>query len=93
MGKKFVLSLHYNGANSFLYVNGKKQHQFTAQDNPSGGDLNLGLLSAGFPLSEKKEVALQGKVFEFSVDFRKRSTDDIENIHTYLMKKHEVSTN
>jgi len=42
-------------------------------------------------MKEKKEVALQGKVFEFSVDNRKRSTDDIENIHTYLMKKHQVS--
>ena len=93
MGKKFVLSLHYNGTNSYLYVNGKKQYQFTAQDNPSGGDLNLGLLPDGFPLSEKKEVALQGKVFEFSVDFRKILTDDIKNIHTYLMKKHEVNTN
>ena len=27
-GKKFCLSLHYNGANSYLFVNGKGIHKF-----------------------------------------------------------------
>ena len=27
-GKKFCLSLHYNGANSYLFVNGKDIHKF-----------------------------------------------------------------
>ena len=30
--KKFCLSLHYNGANSYLFVNGKKIVQFKAKD-------------------------------------------------------------
>ena len=29
---KFCLSLHYNGANSYLFVNGKKIHKFKAKD-------------------------------------------------------------
>ena len=29
--KKFVLSLHYNGSNSYLFVNGREELQFTAQ--------------------------------------------------------------
>ena len=29
--KKFCLSLHYNGANSYLFVNGKKFHKFKAE--------------------------------------------------------------
>ena len=29
--KKFCLSLHYNGANSYLFVNGKEIHKFKAK--------------------------------------------------------------
>ena len=29
----FWLSLHYNGANSYLFVNGKEIHKFTAKDS------------------------------------------------------------
>ena len=30
--KRFVLSLHYNGSNSFLFVNATKIYQFRARD-------------------------------------------------------------
>ena len=29
--KRFILSLHYNGSNSFLFVNATKIHQFQAK--------------------------------------------------------------
>ena len=32
-GKRFVLSLHYNGSNSFLFVNVTKIYQFKAKDS------------------------------------------------------------
>ena len=32
-GKKFCLSLHYNGTNSYLSVNGKEIHKFKAKDS------------------------------------------------------------
>ena len=31
--KKFCLSLHYNGANCYLFVNGKEIHKFKAKDS------------------------------------------------------------
>ena len=31
--KKFCLSLHYNGANSYLFVNGTEIHRFKAKDS------------------------------------------------------------
>ena len=31
--KKFCLSLHYKGANSYLFVNGKEIHKFKAKDS------------------------------------------------------------
>ena len=32
-GKRFILSLHYNGSNSFLFVNATKVYQFKAKDS------------------------------------------------------------
>ena len=32
-GKRFVLSLHYNGSNSYLFVNTTKIYQFKAKDS------------------------------------------------------------
>ena len=31
--KRFVLKLHYNGSNSFLFVNATKTYQFKAKDS------------------------------------------------------------
>ena len=31
--KKFCLTLHYNGANSYLFVNGKEIHRFKTKDS------------------------------------------------------------
>ena len=32
-GKKFILSLHYNGENGYLFVNGKEELKFKAKTN------------------------------------------------------------
>ena len=32
-GKKICLSLHYNGANSYLFVNGTEIYKFKAKDS------------------------------------------------------------
>ena len=33
VNKKFVLSLHYNGDDSYLFVNGKREVKFKAKDD------------------------------------------------------------
>ena len=89
--KKFVLSLHYNGPLSYLYVNGKQIYQFTGSVfRGFNKPINLGIISQDFPTKEAQEVALQGKVYDVSVDFRVLTTEDIKNIHAYLMKKHNI---
>ena len=32
-GKRFVLNLHYNGSNSFLFINATKVYQFKAKNS------------------------------------------------------------
>ena len=45
-GKKFVLSLHYNGNNSYLFVNGRQELKFKAKtDQLVKEELCIGNLS------------------------------------------------
>ena len=59
--KTFVLSLHYNGTNSFLFVNASKIYQFKAKD-PEIKDytLCLGNISKDFTINNMKKTGLRG---------------------------------
>ena len=96
--KIFVLSLHYNGDNSFLFVNGQKVTQFKAKDDVfnNARALTLGALTipaypsgANNRLSPKNvnDIKLYGNVYDFSLDFIPISNKNILKIHKYLMKK------
>ena len=37
-----------------------------------------------------KKAGLKGSVHFFSVDFNPNNTNDISNIHQYLLKKHSI---
>ena len=53
---KFCLSLHYNEANSYLFVNGKEIHKFTANDPEIvPNNLCLGNVSKDFSASNMKK--------------------------------------
>ena len=54
--KKFCLSLHYNGANSYLFVNGTEIHKFKAKDSEIVASLLcLGNISKGFSIVNMKK--------------------------------------
>ena len=55
-----MLSLHYNGSNSFLYVNTVKICQFKTKDpEPKPYPLYLGNFSKDFPLNNMKKIVLK----------------------------------
>ena len=55
-GRKFCLSLHYNGANSYLFVNGTEMIKFKAKDSELGSNiLCLGNVSKDFSVSNMKK--------------------------------------
>ena len=62
-GKRFALSLHYNGSNIFLLVKGTKVYQFKSK-NPEIKDntLCLGNLSKDFTFDNMKKKELKGVV-------------------------------
>ena len=55
LGRKFWLSLHYNGSNSSLFINATKMHQFKAKNSEKEPyPLSLGNLSKGFTIDNIK---------------------------------------
>ena len=68
--KKFCLSLHYNGANSYLFVNGTEIIKFKAKDSEiTSYQLCLGNISKDRSIDKMKKTSLQGYVYDFSVDY------------------------
>ena len=90
--KKNCLSLHYNGANSYLFVNGKEIIKFKAKDsNIVPRPLCLGNISKDWSTGNMKKTGFTGYVYDFSVDYNNVVTvDDIKDIHNYLMKKNNI---
>ena len=85
---KFCLSLHYNGASSYLFVNGIEIIKFKANVSEIvAGPLCLGNISKDFSVNNMKKTRLNGYVYNFSVDYDATAVDDILDIYEYLMKK------
>ena len=85
--KTFCLSLHYNGDDSYLFVNSKEVIKFKAKNQSVSEKLSLGNIPADFIQADRKSTGLYGYVYDFSVDYQAIANDKILNIHQYLMKK------
>ena len=89
--KRFCLSLHYNGTNSYLFVNGTEIYKFKAKDSETvATPLCLGNISKDWLIDNIKKTGLNGYVYDFSVDYRAVDVDDIKDIHKYFMKKNNM---
>ena len=59
--KRFVLSMHYNGSNSFLFLNAVKMCQFKAKDTEiESYPLCLGNNSNDFTIDNIRKTLLKG---------------------------------
>ena len=90
--KKFVLSLCYNGDNSYLFVNGTQELKFKSSVNYLDRNLLcVGNISSDWSLTNGTKTGLYGNVYEFAVDYVPLSgVKTIYDIHRYLMKKHNI---
>ena len=85
---KFYLSLHYNGRNSYLFVDGTEIIKFKAKDSAIVvSPLCLGNISKGWSTDNMKKTGLTGYVYDFSANYNAVTLDDIIGIHKCLMKK------
>ena len=91
---KFWLSLHYNGTNSYFFVNGTAIHKFTTKDSEIvANNLFLGNGSKDFSASSMKKTGFNGHIYDLSVDYDAIAVDDILDIHKYLMRKNDILWN
>ena len=93
MDKNLVLSLHYDGSDSYLFINCVKQFQFKAMDKLNfKNSLLIGSVAGNFEtITEYGKTSLKGDIYDFAVDYEKADLPKIYDIHRYLMKKHSIS--
>ena len=91
-GKKFVLSLHYNGDHSYLFVSGRQELKFKAKDDQIINEkLCLGNLSVQWTTSESEKTGLYGNIYNFVVDYKAINVvKPIYDMHRNLMTKHNI---
>ena len=71
-GKKFILSLHYNGDDSYLFVNGRQELKFKIKtDQLVKEKLCIGNLSDQWTMSESEKTGLYGKIYDFVLIMKK----------------------
>ena len=88
---KFCLSLHYNGANTYLFVNGTDIIKFKAKDSEIlAYSLCLGNTSKDWSQDNMKKTGFNGYIYDFSTDHNVIAVSNILDIHKYLMKKNKI---
>ena len=88
--KKFCLSEDYNGASSYLFVNGTEIDQYKAKDfEIVAVPLCLGIISKDWSGNDMKKTGLNVGFYDFSINYNASDVDDILDIYNYLMKKKE----
>ena len=90
---KFVLSLHYNGDDSYLFVNGRQELKFKCKtDQLVKEKLCIGNLSDQWTTSESEKTGLHGNIYDFVIDYEQiLGVKPIYDMHRYLMTKHNIS--
>ena len=83
--KKFILSLHYNGDESYLFVNGKQELKFKCKTESLVKEkLCIGKLSDKWTTSESEKTGLYGNIYDFAVDYKPIvEVDPIHDMHRY----------
>ena len=88
---KNIFQLHYNGANSYLFVNDTEIYKFRAKDSEIvTSPLCLGNISKDWSADNMKKNGFTGYVYDFSSDYDAITVDDIKDIQKYLMKENNI---
>ena len=83
--------MHYNGTNSYLFVNGTEIYKFKAKDSEIASSLLcLRNISKDWSIDNMKKTGFNGYVYDFSADYDATDADEIKDIHKYLVKKNNM---
>ena len=91
-GKNCLISLHYNGDESYFFVNGRQELKFkTKTDQLVKEKLCIGILSDQWTASESEKTGLYGNIYDFLVDYQAIvGVGPIYDMHRYLMTKNNI---
>ena len=91
-GKNFIISLHYNGDESYFFVNGRQELKFKAKtDQLCKEKLCIGNLSDQWTARQSEKTGLYGNIYDFVVDYEQIvGVKTIYDMHRYLMTKHNI---
>ena len=89
-GETFVIRLHYNGDDSYLFVNGRQELKFKAKnDQLVKEELCIGNLSDQWTTSESEKTGWYENIYDFAVDYEAIvGVGPIYDMHRFLMTKH-----
>ena len=83
--------MHYNGANSYLFVNDTEIYKFKAKYSKIvATPLCLGNTSKDWSVDNMKKTRFTGYIYDFRVDYDAIAVDGIKDIHKHLMKKNNI---
>ena len=90
--KKFVLSLHYNFSNSYLFANGTQELKFKSKDDQILKEkLCVGNLSSDWTTANSEKTGLYGNIYDFVVSYQGiNGVKQIYDMQRYLMTKHNI---
>ena len=89
---KCCLSLHYNGANSYSFIDSTEIHKSKAKDSEIvATPLCLGTISKDWSVDNMKRTGFSGYAYDFSVGYDPIAVDDILDIHNCLMKNNNMT--
>ena len=85
--------MHYNGDDSYLFVNSKQELKFKSKaEHFVKEKLCLGNLRDQWTASESENTGLHGNIYDFVVDYEAIvGVGHIYNFHRYLMVKHNTA--
>ena len=83
--------MHYNRANSYLFVNGTEILKSKEKDYEIKAYWPcLGNISKDWSHDNIKKTGFNGYIYDFSTDYRANDVDNIKDIHKYLIKKNGI---
>ena len=84
--------MHYNGDNSYLFVNGRQELRFMCKtDQLVKEKFCIGNLSDQLTTSESEKTRLHASIYDFIVDHEQIVVvKTIYDMHRYLMTKHNI---
>ena len=87
--KMYVMSVYYNGSESYLFINGTQELKFTAASTANLGNNTfcVGYISDEFSTENMEKTSLCKNIYDLSIDYRPHSVSKIYDTQIFHEKK------